>query len=225
MRNTAGMLPTFCQNAKWNAARNDRPTRPATFAVRQIAFGDPTMTLTSFQRQVTTMLRHQFGDGFAGAVPTAPPAWYARHLSNQALLERNWAVFRERLAGESVPVLARRYGMLQPEVRQVSYAVLMALVRSRSVEPAERPVAPSSISRTSGVSPTSALARDCRLLNDRMPRRPGVPRMDVDHLVQLGISPETSLAQVPDERLLVIRGIGTRALEEIRRLIPFDPNG
>jgi hypothetical protein len=168
----------------------------------------------SVQTRFCRVLREHFGeDVFRDGVPSAPPDWVRRGMIDPANAERNWAIFRDRFNGVSLQQLAERYGMHPARVHEVLHQVLFTVITGAR-HGTVRQNAP----------PPSVLERDCMVVNDHLARRPGMVRLHVDRFAGVGIDPHTPLSQVPDARLLQVRGVGPAMLAEIRRLFPFEPD-
>jgi hypothetical protein len=181
------------------------------------------MTTPSFLADVTAWLSCQLGDVlFTEGIPPAPPGWFAKEVINCAQLERTWIIFRERCEGVPIDDIARRHGMHVSEVRVVTVDVLQALLRGHVHELRRATPQPQVIVRPE--PPSSVLERDCMVVNTQLVHRPGTRRLHVAHLLRVGIDAHTSLAHVPDDRLLAARHVGPTLLREIRRLFPFEPD-
>jgi hypothetical protein len=134
-------------------------------------------------------------------------------MIDPANAERNWAIFRDRFNGVSLQQLAERYGMHPARVHEVLDQVSFTVITGAG-HGTVRQNAP----------PPSVLERDCMVVNDHLARRPGMVRLHVDRFARVWIDPHTPLSQVPDVRLLQVRGVGPAMLAEIRRLFPFEPD-
>jgi hypothetical protein len=98
------------------------------------------MSRRQFQDQFRFWLREQLGeDLFTDGAPNTPPDWLRQSIPDPAILERTWAVFRNRF-------------------NEAAQDVTVAIIRARQQTPGE----PSDQPRTMVVPPStrSALERD-----------------------------------------------------------------